>query len=74
MRLTHLLRPAKLLALPCTDLTDTLGPRELLFPGFQRIGLPSTVAGDNYDSDWTPRDAASLAALTGIPRCSGRKT
>src|SRR6516164_8678885 len=25
-------------SLPCTDQTDTLGPRELLLPGFQRIG------------------------------------
>src|SRR5215468_2375890 len=26
--------------LPCTDQTDMLGPRELLLPGFQRIGCP----------------------------------
>src|SRR3974377_1608266 len=26
--------------LSCTDQTDTLGPRELLLPGFQRIGCP----------------------------------
>src|SRR6202011_2520104 len=26
--------------LPCTDQTDKLGPRELLLPGFQRIGCP----------------------------------
>ena len=25
---------------PCTDQTDTLGHRELLLPGFQRIGCP----------------------------------
>jgi len=25
---------------PCTDQTDTLGPRGLLLPGFQRIGRP----------------------------------
>src|SRR4029077_6264620 len=27
-------------SLPCTDQTDMLGPRELLLPGFQRIGFP----------------------------------
>ena len=28
---------------PCTDQTDTLGPRELLLLGFQRIGCPSPL-------------------------------
>ena len=27
-------------SLSCTDRTDTLGPRELLLPGFQQIGCP----------------------------------
>src|SRR5260370_23096911 len=39
---------------PCTDQTDVLGHRGLLLPGFQRIGLPLSVAGYDYNSDWTP--------------------
>ena len=38
-RFTHLLGLPSC-SLPCTDQTDMLGPRELLLPGFQRIGCP----------------------------------
>src|ERR1700736_1202568 len=41
-------------SLPCTDQTDTLGPRELLLPEASNGSVALPVAGYDYNSDWTP--------------------